>query len=561
MKNNELYAKLLMRVDELGLGPVAVRQLRRAGWETLADIVSLTRQEILGVSSVRGKRKTLNALDLVVENLGLRFGMDISEYKKYKENQTMPVNVQNVREFMDTRMGAQLAALVARRKYDFERDREMAGIESATEFDKNPPSIEEIAASVTKWEDLSSETREAQVDEAREILRRVGDQVDFVALMRDTDEIAGPDMERLTMVAAEALYEREVDKKREAGWEEHEGRIYPPGSTPEEGVGFEEPSGMKLKFGGLDEIEREYYFYAADDSVFKSIGDLHRNPVLDVKDFLSMGDGRYTHEKVGSRAGELDEIIEKGFYEEGLELPVRADFMDCYLEWCGNSVMTVYCTDEELQEIQGPDGGIVDVVNPDPGDAQMSEKFFLASRKVGETVYTPVQDAFSYVLHNGLSASFRGSGLYDSGKEPVFRYSPEGFLESARLGEREVRTTDVVEAYFWKALGELPSMSPQERQRRAGLLKTLEPQVMERSRYFRHSAIVAMSECRRSYEEALRKQRAVQDRNLVPGRDPAEYQRYREGLVRRDKERSEQARGNIVKESAIQERQYTPKNN
>ncbi len=462
---------------------------------------------------------------------------------------------------MDTRMGAQLAALVAGRKYSVERDRQIAEIDLATEFDKVRPSLEEISSKFPKWEELSLDSRRQHEDTAREILCRVGEKVDFVTLMKETDEIAGNDAKRIVTVAAEATYDLDVERMQENGFEMRDGRLYPEREDVDGLAPLEEPEGIPARYRDLDEHEKEGLSYVMDESVLKSLQDLHQNPVIDVKEFMSIGNERYTHDSVGSKARELDEVIGKGFYEEGIVLPVRADFMDSYLEWCGKSDLKFVCTFGELQDLLAPDGGIVHLVNPEPRDALMSEKFFRASQYEWGMAYTLVDDAFSYVLHNGLSASFRGTGLYDPDKEPVFRYSPEGFLESATLGERKIATTDVVEAYFEKTRAALPSLSPQDVQQRAELLKTLEPQVMERCRHFRHSAIVAMSECRRSYEEALRKQRAVQDRNLVPGRDPAEYQRYREGLVRRDKERSEQARGNIVTESAMQERQYTPKNN
>ena len=75
---------LKMPVEELELSVRSANCLRAAGILTLEDLVQKTEPEMLKYRNFG--RKSLNELNAILNNLGLSFGMDISQYKNVSEH-------------------------------------------------------------------------------------------------------------------------------------------------------------------------------------------------------------------------------------------------------------------------------------------------------------------------------------------------------------------------------------------------------------------------------------------------------------------------------------------
>ena len=70
--------KLLSPIVDYGLSVRAYNCLKAAGVETFADLCICTRFELMKFRNFG--RKSLNEIDMVVERMGLNFGMDLTEY-------------------------------------------------------------------------------------------------------------------------------------------------------------------------------------------------------------------------------------------------------------------------------------------------------------------------------------------------------------------------------------------------------------------------------------------------------------------------------------------------
>jgi DNA-directed RNA polymerase subunit alpha len=70
-------------VEELELSVRSANCLRAAGILALEDLVQKTEPEMLKYRNFG--RKSLNELNAILNNLGLSFGMDISQYKNVAE--------------------------------------------------------------------------------------------------------------------------------------------------------------------------------------------------------------------------------------------------------------------------------------------------------------------------------------------------------------------------------------------------------------------------------------------------------------------------------------------
>jgi DNA-directed RNA polymerase subunit alpha len=74
---------LKTKLTDLDLSVRALNCLKAAEVETLADLVTYTKQDLMKFRNF-GK-KSLTELDELVENKGLVFGMDVTKYKLEKE--------------------------------------------------------------------------------------------------------------------------------------------------------------------------------------------------------------------------------------------------------------------------------------------------------------------------------------------------------------------------------------------------------------------------------------------------------------------------------------------
>ena len=69
---------LLTKLSDVGLSVRAFNCLKAAEIDTLADLVSYSRQELMKFRNFG--RKSLNEIDLLVDKMNLTFGMDVSKY-------------------------------------------------------------------------------------------------------------------------------------------------------------------------------------------------------------------------------------------------------------------------------------------------------------------------------------------------------------------------------------------------------------------------------------------------------------------------------------------------
>ena len=74
---------LKTRVDELELSVRSSNCLRAANIQSLADLVTKTEQEMLKYRNFG--RKSLNEIGTLLEEMGLSFGMDISQYMELEK--------------------------------------------------------------------------------------------------------------------------------------------------------------------------------------------------------------------------------------------------------------------------------------------------------------------------------------------------------------------------------------------------------------------------------------------------------------------------------------------
>jgi DNA-directed RNA polymerase subunit alpha len=79
----EMRKLLLKQLTELELSVRALNCLKAAEVDTVADLVSYTKADLMKFRNF-GK-KSLTELEDLVSNLGLSFGMDTSKYKLDKE--------------------------------------------------------------------------------------------------------------------------------------------------------------------------------------------------------------------------------------------------------------------------------------------------------------------------------------------------------------------------------------------------------------------------------------------------------------------------------------------